>query len=195
MKIPRSSLPILNLIILAMLLTFVISWLPKSWIEIPLLVFFSALRGFLNGVPEVVVWALLLALLTFIAILSIPRERFRRSEGETTPRIHESGLAKWQRMLERRKEGAYFEWRLSSAMKDLSLEVIAFSERRPKAELLQKLQNDQRILPKAYQEFIQRSIDERSLGRTAGIDIRQADLDLESFIAYLENRLEGRSER
>jgi hypothetical protein len=179
----------------AILLTLLFSYLPKSWIEIPLLVLIGLLQAILGTVPQIVVWAVLLALLLFIAILTIPQEKIHKGVDETSPRIYESRAAKWQRLIEQSSEGPYFQWRLSSALRDLVLEILSFSDKRPFDELRESLKKGEKILPDGYQEFIQNSLDERSLKPSEGTNRADRDLDLMKFIAYLEKRLEGRSDR
>lgn len=182
------------LLLLTLALTTVIVFYLRPWIELPVREFLAILRSIFSLVPQVFVWALLISLFIFTAISTLLREKSQKREEKPLSRTHGSRISKWEQLLEESSEGPYFEWRLSTALRDLTLEIVAFSNKLSIEETRIKIVRGELPLPNELTDLMQHSLEERSLKFSMTDANPDRELDHERYISYLEGRLEGQSD-
>lgn len=129
---------------------------------------YNLVEDLVDSLPQIYIWAGIIATFAFVGLRRIPFAASASSDQVETARRHHSSLGRWLMLIQDRRRGAYFYWRLANRL--AALERWIGSEHGP---------GDEQIA--AYLRLGAQS-------RTIGVERSLASLnvELESVVSYLE---------
>lgn len=117
------------IIILAGALTLVAGDYIRDYLIQPLLFLFVALKVYLTGLPDLLIWLFVTLVLVLIGLRAIHVQRRSRKKvvEKASPGEVRFGLIEdLARKIELAKEGEYFKWRVRRELKDFLVELVAW---------------------------------------------------------------------
>lgn len=152
-----------------------------------------------RGFPQVIVWAIFIAIIPIIAVFSLVQSA-GSEEPDSVPeqKPYHGRVRTWTRHIERTKDGRYFRERANRKLGNLLLDTLAYEQRLSRSEIRERLQTGQFQLDDHIVQFIQASLGTgRRLpgryGRQTDNEISQIkpyDREIEQIISFLEAELE-----
>lgn len=193
----KKNLVILALILfLAALLTPLVRDYSRQWIS-PLLYIAWVGRLLLAGIPQVVWWVLLLTVALFIAGRTLLSYWSRPQPPERTAAVPPGRIESWAALIRQADQEIYYQWQLAQPLQELTLAVLAHTERVSPTEIKSRLSRNDLELPPDIQTYLQASMTSFShlvppsrFG--VGAPPSPLALDPEHIIRFLEDKLDHR---
>ncbi len=195
MKRNLAALPLI--LLLAALLTLWLGDYSRHWIS-PLLYIAWVGRLLLASIPQVIWWGLLLAVAFFIAGRILLSHWSRPQPPERATAAPPGRIESWATLIRQADQEFYYQWQLAQPLQELTLALLAHTERVPPAEIRQRLSQNELALPPDIQAYLQASLTSFShlvppssrFGATSPPS--PLALDPERIIRFLEDKLDHR---
>jgi hypothetical protein len=181
-------------LILSLLLGIILFFLVKDFIQTviigPLLyvVWFTTLIA--ESIPQGVIWAIFILIMTYIAISSLQKKKTEKSIYSQLPAHNSGQVEKWSRLLETAQKDRFTRWRLANELKRLSRRLLT-----PPDQDVRNHNLDQFDLPPEILAYFESQQPTKIpfwdwLNQVTIEDNETAlDIDPEVVIGYLEERL------
>lgn len=162
---------LLKVLVLAILITIAVLWTQaelQRFAAQPISNIYNTAADLINSLPQIYIWAGIIATFSFIGLRRIPFGASASSDQVEAAQRHHSSLGRWLKLIQDRRRGAYFYWRLANRL--AALERWIGGEHAP---------GDEQTA--AYLRLGAES-------RTIGVERNLASLnvELESVVSYLE---------
>lgn len=194
----KSKLIVLAVILLlAALLTPLLRDYSRPWIS-PLLYIAWVGRLLLAGIPQMVWWALLLAVALFIAGRTLLSYWSRPQPSERTAAAPPGRIESWTALIRQADQEIYYQWQLAQPLQELTLALLAHTERVAPADIKQRLNHNDLELPPDIQAYLQASLTSFSHLTPSRPRFGSASspsplaLEIDYIIQFLEDKLDHR---
>jgi hypothetical protein len=186
-------------LLLTVLLAFLLQDVARDWVALPLARALRLGNLLLGAVPQIIFWALMLAIGLSVAARSLMEHRTRAQSIERARAVYQGQVWTLLRWVQCEPESAYFRQRLAYRLTRLATELQAYRQKRPLEPFNWRL--DGLDVPSEIRAYLQAGMAPSSSSdlslvsrfarwlrpqRTAS----SLDFDLESVVEFLEGQLE-----
>lgn len=137
----------------------------------PLGLSYAVAVRYVESLPQIYLWAGLLAACLVFGVRRIPAVRTTAASELPAPLEYSGRLGEWERLLSDRWRGAYFEWRLAHRLAELQAWIGAEQPAAPD-----------------HQTFLEIGRDRRTI--SAERRLRQLNFELDGLVGYLEDAID-----
>lgn len=154
-----------------------------------------------RGFPQVIVWAIFIALIPILAVFSlIQGQAAEEPEPEPPPEPMHGRVQAWYRNLARLPEGDYFRERAVRNIANLALDTLAYEERLNREEVVKRLRDGSLSVPEVVRQFMHQGLRSHRYSHTPALaggngQPPEPETQIEQVIQYLEAELEVKRER
>jgi hypothetical protein len=153
----RQLIVLAVILLLAALLTLLLGDYSRQWIS-PLLYLAWVGRLLLAALPQVGWWALLLAVALFIAGRTLLRYWSAPRPPERPAAAPPGRIESWSALIRQADQELYYQWQLAQPLQELTLALLAHTERVAPADIKQRLNHNDLELPPDIQTYLQASL-------------------------------------
>ncbi|MFV1859730.1 MAG: hypothetical protein ACC647_10335 [Anaerolineales bacterium] len=127
--------------------------------------------------PQEWIWATVIALAMLIGLRNLSSQHKSTPPADPQAQYQPESLESWLVLLQERKRGGYFRWRLASQLADLHSQIGDYPQLDPSRQV---------------QDYLQIGHDRRTI--RAGEAMAANSLDLEDVVGYLERSMRAENE-
>lgn len=187
-------LPLIITLFVAVVLAFVVDDFVYKVLVAPLLYVLWFITLVLSNLSQVIYWGALIVVALIVAARSTPRAKTVRRKKQASLVENQGAVATWARLLQGAEKSEFFKWRLAQALRRFAQDLLFPSKR-------ERFGNRERPrLPSDLPPEIEAYFQVRMPGtrpafwfwrrRLAGQRPVALDLDPETVVVYLENKLD-----
>ena len=192
---------ILSVLVLTIPLMLALNSVARDMIATPILYVLWLGRPALRSIPQPVIWALLLAMASRIALKALSADGKPTKPARAAQAIQSGRVAVWARWIRRSTYGSYSRWHLSHELANLMLGILDSRDRLPRAQFRQRLEAGELDVPPEIRAYLLAGLQPISSGppnifarlvQRYRPRARTSPLDLspESVVRLLEDQLE-----
>lgn len=198
----RQRLLLIGLVLLlAIPLTLVLGRFARSAIVVPAMYILWLGDLVFQSVPQVLLWAVLLAIALLVSVRSLAKSQRRVQEVREGQRESVGQVGVWAARIEAMSRGGYYEQLLAQHLGRLFLALLGYRERLNRREVQQRLEAGELDMPPEVRAYLEAGLaweSPRPVGLFARLMRRlrpnayasPLDLDPERVVRFLEGRLD-----
>lgn len=162
---------LLRILFLSILLAGAVLWTQaelQRFAAQPISSAYTTAADLINSLPQIYIWAAIIATFVFIGLRRIPFAAGAPGEQLEAEQRHHSSLGRWLKLIRDRRRGAYFYWRLANRL--AALERWIGGQHAP---------GDEQVAA-----YLRLGAESRTIGVES--NLASMNVELESVVTYLE---------